>query len=107
MPHFMIQGSYSQQGVQGLLKDGGSARRQAVANLMGSLNASLEAMYFSFGSDDFVIIVEGPDHIGQVAGMLLVGASGAVTNLRTTVLLTPDEVDAATKRTGTYRVPGA
>lgn len=107
MPHFMIQGSYSQQGVKGLLKDGGSARVQAVEELARSFGARVELFYFAFGGDDFVIILEGPDAVGQAAAMLLVGATGAVTNLRTTVLLTPDEVDEATRRTGTYRPPGA
>lgn len=107
MPHFMVQGSYSQQGLQGILKDGGSVRKRDVERLVTSLGATLHSMYFTFGSDDFVIIVEGPDHIGQIAGNLLVGASGAVAHLRTTVLITPEEVDEAAKRTGTYRPPGA
>jgi uncharacterized protein with GYD domain len=107
MAHFMVQGTYSQQGVKGLLKDGGTARVQAIAELTQSLGARLESFYFTYGSDDFVCIIEGTDNIGQIAAMLLVGASGALTNMRTTVLLTADEVDEATKRTGTYRPPGA
>ena len=33
MPKYLIQGSYSEQGLQGVLKEGGSKRREAAEHL--------------------------------------------------------------------------
>ena len=105
MPKYLFQGSYTQQGVQGLLKDGGSARRAAVEQLAQSLGAKLEAFYFALGGNDVFAIIDAPDNVSAVAASLVVNASGAV-NLSTTVLMTPEEMDQATKKSASYRPPG-
>jgi hypothetical protein len=46
-----------------------------------------------------------PDNASAAAIALTIGSSGSVT-IKTTVLMTPEEVDAATKKTPTYRSPG-
>ena len=48
---------------------------------------------------------ELPDNVSSVAFSLMVNASGLI-NAKTTVLLTPEEVDQATKKTVDYRPPG-
>lgn len=106
MPKYLIQGAYSVEGHKGLLKDGGSGRKEAVAKAMESVGARLESFYFAFGADDFVVIAEGPDNISAAALGLTVSAAGSVHGLRTTVLLTPEDVDRAVKKTVTYRPPG-
>ena len=105
MATYMIQFSYTEQGVKGLLKEGGSKRRDATEQLVKSLGGKLTAYYFAFGEYDGFAIVEGVDNIDVAAANLLVGASGAV-RTKTTVLLTPDEVDKATRKGGNYRAPG-
>jgi uncharacterized protein with GYD domain len=105
MARYLIQGSYTAEGLRGLMKDGGTARRKAVEQLVASLGGIVEAMYFAFGEDDFVILVEGTDNITQAAGNMMVAASGAA-KVRTTVLLTPEEIDQAAKKGGAYRPPG-
>ena len=67
----------------------------------------LEAYYFAFGSDDFVVIADLPSNVDAAALSLAVNASGAVQS-RITVLITPEEADQATKKTKTvkYRPPG-
>jgi uncharacterized protein with GYD domain len=105
MARYLIQGSYTAEGLRGLMKDGGTARRKAVEQLVASLGGIVEAMYFAFGEDDFVILVEGTDNITQAAGNMMVAASGAA-KVRTTVLLTPEEIDLAAKKGGAYRPPG-
>ena len=72
---------------------------------MQSLGGTVEAYYFGFGSDDFYLIADLPDHAAAAAGALTASASGAL-GVRTTVLLTPEDIDAATKLTPTYRAPG-
>jgi uncharacterized protein with GYD domain len=55
MPKYLIQGSYSQQGLKGMLKEGGSKRREAAEQIIKGTGGRL-AYYYAFGSDDFVII---------------------------------------------------
>lgn len=105
MPKFLTRGSYTKEGLNGVLKDGGSKRVQAAKQLVESLGGKLEAFYFAFGDDDIFIITEGPDNIGSVAANLIANASGAV-RIKTTVLISPEEVDQAIKRTAEYRPPG-
>ena len=106
MPRYMIQGSFSREGVQGLLKEGGSSRRDTIGKMLADLGGSLESFYFAFGSDDVIVIAELPDNATAAAVGLAVSATGAVAT-RTTVLLTPEEVDRATHTSVGYRAPGA
>lgn len=105
MPKYMITGSYTAEGVKGLLAEGGTGRRSAVEKLLASVGGSLEAFYFGFGGDDFYVIADLPNNAAAAAGALAASAAGAV-RARTVVLLTPEEVDAATKLSPTYRPPG-
>jgi uncharacterized protein with GYD domain len=105
MPKYLIQGSYSQQGAKGLLQEGGSKRREAVDQSIKGMGGRLEAFYYAFGSDDFAIIVDLPSNVDAAALSFAINATGAVES-RTTVLITPEEVDQATKKTVQYRPPG-
>lgn len=106
MAKYLIHGSYTVDGVKGLLKDGGSKRRAAVQSLMEKAGGRLESFHFAFGSDDFYLIAEAPDNATAAAVSLAVAASGAAT-LQTVVLMTPEEVDGVAKKTVDYRPPGA
>jgi len=105
MPKYLLQASYTTEGVKGLLKDGGSKRREVVEQLTKALGGRVEAFYFAFGDDDVYIISDVPNHVTMSAVSLTVNASGAV-KVKTTVLLTAEEVDQATKMTVNYRAPG-
>jgi uncharacterized protein with GYD domain len=105
MPKYLLQASYTTEGVKGLLKDGGSKRREVVEQLTKALGGRVEAFYFAFGDDDVYIISDVPDHVTMSAVSLTVNASGAV-KVKTTVLLSAEEVDQATKLTVNYRAPG-
>jgi uncharacterized protein with GYD domain len=105
MPKYLFQASYTTEGLRGLLKDGGSKRREVVEQLTKSLGGTIEAFYFAFGDNDVYIISDVPDNITTTAVSLTVNASGAV-KVKTTVLLTPEEVDQAAKMTINYRPPG-
>ena len=106
MPKFLIEASYTQDGVKGLQTEGGSSRRDAVAQVADSVGGRLESFYFAFGDHDAYVIVDLPDNESAAAVALTVNAAGGATT-KTTVLLTPDEVDAAAKRSVNYRPPGA
>jgi uncharacterized protein with GYD domain len=106
MPKYLTVASYTAEGAKGLLKEGGTARRAAVEKLMKSLGGRLEAFYFAFGDNDAYIITEGPDNVTIAAVSLSVTASGAVRG-KTIVLLTPEEIDQAAKKTVKFRPPGS
>lgn len=105
MAKYLLHGSYTVEGLKGVLREGGSKRREAVAQLVKGLGGSLEMFYFAFGGDDFYVVIDAPDNVSAAAAALVVNASGAVT-LSTQVLLTPEEVDQATHITVNYRPPG-
>lgn len=106
MPKYMIAASYAQQGAQGILKEGGSSRRDTIRELVKGLGGTMESFYFAFGEEDVFVIADLPDNRSAAAVALAVNSSAA-THLRTIVLLTPEEVDDATKKTVSYRAPGA
>jgi|SRR3954453_20829633 uncharacterized protein with GYD domain len=106
MPKFLLQGTYTPEGTKGLIKEGGSGRRAAVQKAVESVGGKVEAMYYTFGAHDVVLICDMPDAITGLATSLAVNASGAV-RLTATPILTVEEVDAACKKTVAYRPAGA
>jgi len=96
---------YTVDGVKGLLKDGGSKRKEALKQAIESLGGTMEAFYYAFGETDVYLIADMPDHASSTAASLVVAASGAA-HSKTTVLITPEEVDEATKKTASYLPPG-
>ncbi|HYU63338.1 MAG TPA: GYD domain-containing protein [Verrucomicrobiae bacterium] len=105
MPKYLVTGSYTAEGLKGVLKEGGSGRRQAVESAVEAMGGRLEAYYFAFGDNDVVSIVDVPDNVIATALSMGIAATGTV-RTRTTVLLTPEEVDQATKKTLSFRAAG-
>jgi uncharacterized protein with GYD domain len=105
MPHYLFRASYTRQGLEGVMKDGGPKRLAAVEALCASLGGRVESAYWAFGDDDFVLIAELPDNAAAAAAAATVGLSGAV-SIHTTVLMTAADIDAARGRTASYRAPG-
>jgi uncharacterized protein with GYD domain len=131
MAKYLAQISYTAEGAKGLIKEGGTKRLEAVEQLTRELGSAaeqppltmtfcsmeavdhlvkgvggtLEAFYYAFGDCDLVIIMDLPDNASAAALSLAVSASGA-SKVRTTVLLTPEEIDQATKKSFHYRPPG-
>ena len=105
MPKFLFEASYTQEGVKGIQSAGGTSRSDAVAQVAESVGGKLESFYFGFGDRDALVVCDLPDNESAAAVALTVNASGGAT-VRTLVLLTPEEVDAAAKRSVDYRPPG-
>ena len=105
MAKFLFEANYTPEGAKGIVKEGGSARRAAIEKAVAGLGGRLESFYFAFGSVDAYVIVELPDNVTAAAMALAVGQSG-LASTRTIVLLTPEEADAATKKSVAYRGPG-
>ena len=109
MPKYLIQASYTGEGVTGVLKEGGSKRREAVVQAVQALGGTMEAFYFAFGETDAFIIVDLPDTAAAVAGSLVANAAGTV-RATYTPLITPEEIDQGAEKgrqlTAAYRPPG-
>ncbi len=52
MPKYLIEASYSPEGVKGVRDAGGCSRRDAIEHLAESVGGSLESFYFAFGDAD-------------------------------------------------------
>jgi len=106
MAKYLIKATYSPEGARGLIKEGGSGRRDTVKKILEGLGGKLESFYYAYGDVDAYVIVDVPTATDGLALGLAVNASGAV-RLTTTPLITPEEIDAAAKKTVAYRAPGA
>ena len=105
MAKYLVTASYTADGAKGVLKEGGTKRRQAAEQAIQSAGGKIEAFYFAFGDNDAILIVDAPDHASVAAASLAINASGAV-HSKTVVLLAPEEIDQAIKKGTTYRAPG-
>jgi uncharacterized protein with GYD domain len=105
MPKYLIQASYTTEGIQGLVKDSASGRRADVQAAVKALGGKVEAFYYAFGADDVVIILDLPSNVAAAALGLSTSGSGAV-RVRTTPLLTVEDVDNALEVRTEYRAPG-
>ena len=105
MPKYLIQASYTTEGIQGLVKDSASGRRADVQSAVKAVGGKVEAFYYAYGADDVVIILDLPDNVTAAAVGLTTSGSGAV-RVRTTPLLTVEDVDKALEVKMQYRAPG-
>ena len=105
MPKYLFQGRYNAEGAKGVAKEGGSGRREAAKKAFEGLGGKLEAIYFAFGDIDAYVIADLPDNESAAAASLAVNQSGVVTT-KVVVLMTPEEIDKATKKSVDYRAAG-
>jgi uncharacterized protein with GYD domain len=74
--------------------------------MVTGLGGKVESFYFTFGIRDAIVIADLPDNVTAAAISIAVGATGILA-YKTTLLLTPEELDAAAKKTVAYKPPGA
>jgi uncharacterized protein with GYD domain len=106
MPKYLVNARFTTEGAAGVVSEGGSGRRDVIAKLAADLGGKVECFYFAFGDEDVVTVFDMPDNVTVAAMIMTVRARGMV-NPRTTVLLTPEEVDEAARKQMSYRPPGA
>jgi uncharacterized protein with GYD domain len=106
MPKFMIVATYTAEGARGLRKEGGSARKATVQKLIEGIGGKVESFYYAYGDKDAYVVCDVPDAVSGLAVSLAVNASGGV-RVETIPLITPEEMDAVSKKVVTYRAPGA
>jgi uncharacterized protein with GYD domain len=106
VPKYLFKSHYTAEGLEGLLKDGGTARRSVVEKSAADLGGSVESFYFAFGDDDVFCVLELPDNSAAAKISMVIGAAGRA---HTTVvpLLTVDDVDRiAAGSMPSYTPPG-
>lgn len=106
MPKYLYQANYTATGMQGLLREGGSSRRQVFESMAQEQGGGLEAFYYAFGGADLYMIFDLPDAATAAAISLSITAGGAL-SISTVQLITPEEIDEAVGKTVNYRLPGA
>ena len=105
MPKYLVEASYTAEGLRGLQKEGALARVENAAKVAGALGGKCDAFHWSFGDTDVVAIFDLPSGADAAALAFAVSASGLV-RTRTTPLLTALECDAALKKSVAFRPPG-
>ena len=106
MPKYLLEVNYTLDGLKGVVAKGGAARKAAAAAAAKSVGGKVDAFYFAFGATDVFVIADMPDNEAAAALALTVSAAGGA-SVRTTVLLTPEQIDAATSREVKYKPPAA
>jgi len=99
MPHFMIQMKYSADAVKAMVANP-QDRRKAAAAAIEAAGGKMHSVFFTLGAKDVVVIYEAPDAVSAVALSMVLGASGAASDVETTPLLTSEEAMKAMKHAG-------
>ncbi len=105
MPKFLLESSYTTDGVKGLIADGGSKRAEVARQAIESSGGRIESLHFGFGKYDTYVVCDMPDYKSAAALVIAIRAAGGV-HTRITPMLTPEEVDEATRMKLTYQAPG-
>jgi uncharacterized protein with GYD domain len=105
MAKYLFEAHYTTEGAKGVAREGGSGRRAALTKMAEGLGGKLETFYFAFGEVDAYVIVDVPDSVTAAAVALAVNQGGGAT-VKTVVLISPEEMDKAAKKSVEYRPPG-
>jgi uncharacterized protein with GYD domain len=105
MPKYLIEASYTAEGLKGLQKDKASGRVAAITKAIEALGGKFECMYFCLGENDVIVIVEAPD-IASLAALNIAVSSTGLARTKTTALLTIEETDKALAKSVSYKAPG-
>ena len=105
MPKYLVNASYTGEGMKGVLKEGGTSRRKAVEKMASDLGGKLETYYFTFGDDGVVAIFDLPDMASAAAVISTINAS-CCANTKVSILIPPEELDKIANIKVDYRAPG-
>ena len=105
MPKYLFEARYSSEGAGGIAREGGVGRRAAAKKHVEDLGGKLESIHWAFGDVDSFLIAVLPDNASAVAFSLAINETGAMV-IRTTVLITAEELDDAVTKKVFFRAPG-
>jgi uncharacterized protein with GYD domain len=99
MARYIVTGSYTASAMKGLLAKP-SDREAATGALIAAAGGKLHAFYLTTGDSDFLMVTETDDLQNMLAALIVAGASGAVSGLKTVQAFSSAEFTAAQKRAG-------
>jgi uncharacterized protein with GYD domain len=105
MTKYLFEANYVGEGIKGLMREGGSKRRDALVDALNSVGGTLESFYYAFGDTDVLGVFDIPSNANAAALSLMVNSTGSV-KVRLKPLMTPEDLDEAAKKTPSYRAPG-
>lgn len=105
MTKYLFEANYVGEGIKGLMREGGTKRRDALADALNSVGGSLESFYYAFGDTDVLGVFDVPVQTDAAALSLMINSTGNV-DVRLKPLMTPEDIDEAVKKTPSYRAPG-
>lgn len=105
MPTYLFHGTYTSEGFEGLLKEGGTSRESAFKSVIESVGGTMDSAYFSLGRQAYYVMAQMPNEVAAAAVTLTCNASGRV-KISAELLVSPQQVDEVTKMRPAYRAPG-
>jgi len=94
MPIYITQGRYSRDAIKGMIARP-EDRADAVSRLLAKAGGRLIGYYLTFGDYDFLTVAEAPSEIQMAAALLAAAGGGGVSDLRTTLALSPADARGA------------
>jgi uncharacterized protein with GYD domain len=105
MPFYMFQARYTADAFKAMVANP-QDREAAARPLIEAVGGKLHNLFFCFGTEDVVAIIEAPDDNAMAAGAMAIGASGAFAGGATTKLMTSTQameaMTTAKSITGSY-----
>jgi uncharacterized protein with GYD domain len=109
MTTFITQGCFSNESMKAMLAKP-EDRAAALSKVLSAAGGKLIGYYVTFGEYDFLIIAEAPSEEAMLSGLIVAGASGSVTNLKTMVAVSSAQAmkafESAKGVAASYRAPG-
>lgn len=106
MSFYLFRGQYSTDSLRALV-DKPQDREAAAGAMIDSMGGKLHHLFFCFGEDDVVALIEAPDDETMASCALVVGASGMMSGGSTTKLMTSKDamkaMEAAAKGRASYQ----
>ena len=99
MARYIITGSYTAAAMKGMIAKP-SDRAAATTALIAAAGGKMESYLLTTGDHDFSMVVQTDNITNMLAALMVAGASGAVTGLKTVQAFTSDEFMAAQKAAG-------
>ena len=99
MARYIVTGSYTAAAMRGMLAKP-SDREAAARALTEAGGGTLESFFLTTGDQDFSMLVQSDNLSDLLAALMVAGASGAVSGLKTVQAFTSAEFMAAQKRAG-------
>src|ERR1700758_3943358 len=94
MSKYLIEATYTAEGLKGLQRDKAAGRTNALQAALKTIDGQLDCVYWCLGERDVVAIVDVPNMAAIAALSTMASASGLL-RTRTTMLMSAEEMDAA------------